>query len=271
MARGVRDSGAAGADRWRSWRWSSAGCATATGAPGDRPRASPAGGWSWSARRSTAIPGLERFFLPAAALTCVLGGVGVAAAGAAGRRGWPACLRRPVTAGAAIVLAAACIPFTTTRSASPGRRAPAASQAVSPSTQLTQAVAAVGGKAACSRARSSFAAVNHSAQTALAWKLHVTLRARRAPSMRAPGVDFIGPHTAARSAAPATIDPRLTHAQTAGHGRTLARRAPDRSRACPAPPASGAEAPACAFAAASCPSGSCFCALLVLAWAWAWP
>ena len=57
-------------------------------------------------------PGLERFFLPAAALTTVLGGVGLAelarlAGGLAGS------LRRPVTAAVAVVLGAVCIPFST--------------------------------------------------------------------------------------------------------------------------------------------------------------
>ena len=68
------------------------------------------------------------------------------------------------------------IPFTTTqiseaRGGEPSRLAGRSTC----STPLTQAVAAVGGKAGVLPCRSSFAAVNHSAQTALAWKLHVTL------------------------------------------------------------------------------------------------
>ncbi len=59
---------------------------------------------------------------------------------------------------------------------------------------------------------SSFTAVNHSAQTALAWKLGVTLQ-RVGTSMRAPGVDFVGPK-AAQIGGAAKIDPRLTHAET---------------------------------------------------------
>src|SRR6185437_13311332 len=59
-------------------------------------------------------PGLERFFLPAAALTTVLGAVGLAeVARLAGRLSGP--LHRPVAAGVALVLAAACIPFSTTQ------------------------------------------------------------------------------------------------------------------------------------------------------------
>ncbi len=59
---------------------------------------------------------------------------------------------------------------------------------------------------------SSFTAVNHSAQTALAWKLGVTLQ-RVGTSMRAPGVDFIGPQGRADRRG-GQVDPRLTHAET---------------------------------------------------------
>jgi hypothetical protein len=60
--------------------------------------------------------------------------------------------------------------------------------------------------------KSSFVAVNHSAQTALAWKLHVTLQ-RVGTAMRAPGVDFVGPHAAAIGGH-AVVDPRLTEQRT---------------------------------------------------------
>ena len=60
--------------------------------------------------------------------------------------------------------------------------------------------------------KSSFAAINHWVQTALAWKLHVTLE-RVGTVMSAPGVDFIGPHNGT-DGAPAAVDPRLTHSQT---------------------------------------------------------
>ena len=87
-----------------------------------------------------------------------------------------------------------------------------ASQGVHLLDTLTQAVAAAGGKAGVLPCPSSFTAVNHSAQTALAWKLGVTLQ-RVGTSMRAPGVDFIGPK-AAQIGGPAKIDPRLTRAET---------------------------------------------------------
>ena len=59
--------------------------------------------------------------------------------------------------------------------------------------------------------RSSFAAVNHGVQTALAWKLHVTL-GRVGTSMRHQGVMFVGPHDSI-DGAPARIDPRLNRSQ----------------------------------------------------------
>jgi hypothetical protein len=156
-------------------------------------------------------PGLERFFLPAAALTTVLGGVGLAelarlAGGLAGS------LRRPVTVGVAVVLGAVCIPFSTTQISVARTDERSASQGVHLLDTLTQAVAAAGGKHGVLPCPSSFTAVNHSAQTALAWKLGVTLQ-RVGTSMRAPGVDFIGPH-AAQIGGPAHVDPRLTHAET---------------------------------------------------------
>jgi hypothetical protein len=156
-------------------------------------------------------PGLERFFLPAAALTTVLGGVGLAevarlAGGLAGS--W----RRAVTAGVAIVLAAACIPFSTAQITVVRHDETFAVQGVHLLDTLTQAVAAAGGKAGVLPCPSSFTAVNHSAQTALAWKLGVTLQ-RVGTSMRAPGIDFVGPK-AAQIGGPAKIDPRLTHAET---------------------------------------------------------
>lgn len=156
-------------------------------------------------------PGLERFFLPAAALTCVLGGVGLTRlALLAGEAVKPHAAL--VSAGVAAILVAISIPFTTTRLAEARSAGSAASQAVSILDQLSQAVTAVGGHDGVLPCKSSFAAVNHSAQTALAWKLHVTL-GRVGTSMRAPGVDFIGPHNGT-DGAPARVDPRLTKVQT---------------------------------------------------------
>ncbi|MGO9823061.1 MAG: hypothetical protein ACLPTJ_20720 [Solirubrobacteraceae bacterium] len=156
-------------------------------------------------------PGLERFYLPAAALTCVLGGVGLVmlaqlAGSLIGR------YRVATTAVAAVVLIAICVPFTTARISGARANFPAASQAVSTLDQLSEAAAAVGGHRGVFPCKSSFAAINHSVQTALAWKLHVTLE-RVGTVMSQPGVDFIGPHNGT-DGAPAAVDPRLTHSQT---------------------------------------------------------
>ncbi|MGI8506794.1 MAG: hypothetical protein ACR2MK_08335 [Solirubrobacteraceae bacterium] len=156
-------------------------------------------------------PGLERFFLPAAALTCVLGGVGVTRVAmlvgdAAPRH------RHAVAVVVAAVLVAVCVPFTTTRFSEARAAGPAASQAVSTLDQLGKAVAAVGGHRGVFPCKSSFAAVNHGVQTALAWKLHVTLE-RVGTRMHAPGVDFIGPHNGTDGEA-ARVDPRLSRAHT---------------------------------------------------------
>jgi hypothetical protein len=177
-------------------------------------------------------PGLERFFLPAAALTCVLGGVGLVRVAQLAGQAAPGRMAAVTVAVAALLLIAS-VPFTTTRASDARATFPAASRAVRTLDQLSAAVAAVGGHDAVFPCRSSFVAVNHSVQTALAWKLHVTLE-RVGTSMRAPGLDFIGPHTAT-DGAPAAIDHRLTRATpvaASGVWRVLAltdpRLAPDR-------------------------------------------
>jgi hypothetical protein len=160
-------------------------------------------------------PGLERFFLPAAAVICVLAGSGVArlarltawyARGAAPRIS-------PAVAGgaAAVVLVGVSIPFTTTRISAARAQEPIASRAVKRLDQLSQAVAVVGGHARVFPCHSSFVAVNHSVQTALAWKLHVTL-GRVGTSMRHQGLLFAGPHDSIDGGLPA-INRRLRSRQ----------------------------------------------------------
>lgn len=159
-------------------------------------------------------PGLERFYLPAAALICVLGGVGITRiALLAGEllKTW----RTGVTIGVAGLLVAVSIPYTTLQIAAARAEEPAAAQAVTTLDQLSRAVAAVGGHHGVLPCYSSFVAVNHSVQTALAWKLHATLE-RVGTVMSAPGVDFIGPHNGVDGAA-APVDPRLTRVQTLAH------------------------------------------------------
>jgi hypothetical protein len=133
-------------------------------------------------------PGLERFYLPAAGVTCVLAGVGIVRLAELAARG-----RVAVAAGVIAVLVALTIPFIGGRLNEARRQDKVARQAVTRLDQLSAAVAAVGGHNAVYPCPSSFAAVNHSVQTALAYKLDVTL-GRVGTSMRHQGVMFVGPH-----------------------------------------------------------------------------
>jgi hypothetical protein len=164
-------------------------------------------------------PGLERFFLPAAVLTCVLGGVGIvrlAQLGGELTRGASFGPAVPVVIGA--VLVAISIPLSST-AISAARDAFGANESSADSqSQLAAAVRAVGGHNAVYPCKTSFAAVNHGMQTSLAWKLHVTLE-KVGTAMRAPGVDFIGPHSGANGEA-AHIDPRLTRERPLGGAAT---------------------------------------------------
>ena len=95
-------------------------------------------------------PGLERFYLPAAALTCVLGGVGIVMlAQLAG--GLLSRFRFAATAVAAAVLIAICIPFTTTRISEARADFPAASQAVRSSISSVKRSPRSAATTACSR------------------------------------------------------------------------------------------------------------------------
>jgi type II secretory pathway pseudopilin PulG len=151
-------------------------------------------------------PGLERFYLPAAGVTCVLAGVGMVRVAELASRG------RVVVAVAVIAaLVAVTIPFTGGRVNEARRQERVASAAVTRLDQLSAAVAAVGGHDRVYPCKSSFAAVNHSVQTALAYKLGVTLD-RVGTSMRHQGVMFVGPHDSIDGAA-AAINPHLTSRQ----------------------------------------------------------
>jgi hypothetical protein len=143
----------------------------------------------------------------------VLGGVGVVRLAQLAGDAVPRYAAAVGIAVAALVVIVS-IPFTTTRASEARAAFPAASRAVTTLDQLSQAVVAVGGHRGVFPCRSSFAAINHSVQTALAWKLHVTLE-RVGTSMRAPGVDFIGPHNAT-DGAPAPVDERLTRSEPLG-------------------------------------------------------
>ncbi len=95
-----------------------------------------------------------------------------------------------VVVGLLVVIA---IPFTTSRISDARAAKPIADRAVTRLDQLTAAVAAVGGHNGVYPCKDSFSAVNHGVQTALAWKLQVTLE-KVGTVMRHPGVLFVGPH-----------------------------------------------------------------------------
>ena len=151
-------------------------------------------------------PGLERFYLPAAGMTCVLAGVGIVRLAQLAGRG-----SVPIGIVTTAVLVAITIPWVGSRINQASAEYHTASQAVTRLNQMTAAVAAVGGHDGVFPCKSSFAAVNHSVQTALAWKLHVTL-GRVGTTMRHQGVMFVGPHDSIDGIAP-PIDHRLTQQQ----------------------------------------------------------
>jgi hypothetical protein len=172
-------------------------------------------------------PGLERFFLPAAAVVCVLGGVGMATTAMVAGRWVAERLRSPGDGaaepararggGPAALVGGALVAVMVAGSVFVSRGAVdllvgsegQAALAQRTLDGLSRSVAAAGGRGAVLPCARSFAAVNHSAQPALAWDLRVTLE-RVGSAMTHPGVDFIGPADIA-TGIPAAIDPSLTH------------------------------------------------------------
>jgi hypothetical protein len=161
-------------------------------------------------------PGLERFFLPASALLSVLAGAGVARVAllVGSMLGDDGRGRAVAVAVAAAVLAVS-IPLSTSRISSARAQKPTADRAVTRLDQLSDAITVVGGHAAVYPCRSSVAAINHAVQTALAWKLHVTL-SRVGTVLRHPGVLFVGPHDSIDGGA-APVSHRLTQRQLLAH------------------------------------------------------
>jgi hypothetical protein len=156
-------------------------------------------------------PGLERFFLPAAAIICVLSGYGLvrlawAAAGLGGRllHRFGEVGRSPLAATTVIVVAAASVHFVALRWADARAQEPLAATAVLRIHQLDTSVAALGGRRRILPCRSSVATINHSLQTALAWYLGTTL-ARVPTVLTAPGVAFVGPHDSIDGEAPPIV------------------------------------------------------------------
>jgi hypothetical protein len=165
-------------------------------------------------------PGLERFYLPAAGLTCVLAGASVVriaqfvSSWLSARGSWSQRATW-VTAGVVALLVILSIPLSTSRINDARAQEPVAALAVTRLDQLSAAVAAVGGHHGVYPCKVSFAAVNHGVQTALAWKLAVTL-GRVGTSMRHSGVMFVGPRDTI-DGSPPRIDPRLTQQKLIAH------------------------------------------------------
>ena len=141
-------------------------------------------------------PGLQRFFLPAAALTCVLGGVGLV------RLAWLIgglfarfSAAAAVAAAGVVVLAllAGSYHFVSPRITFLRAQEPLAAAAVSRIDELGVAVSELGGRSRILPCGSSAVTINHSLQTALAWKLGTTLE-RVQTVLFAPGLAFVGPH-----------------------------------------------------------------------------
>jgi hypothetical protein len=170
-------------------------------------------------------PGLERFYLPAAALITVLGACGIVElVRLAARRVSPAH-RIVAAAGGLALLVAIFIAGSWGRIADARANLGLASQAARMIAGLDRAAAAAGGGARVRPCGArSFVAVNHSLQTALAWQLHVGLEQVH-PVMSAPGLDFVGPSNPADGER-AEVDPRLDQARPvarAGAWRVVAR------------------------------------------------
>ena len=180
-------------------------------------------------------PGLQRFYLPAAAVTCVLSGLGlmlVAFAlgdlltGRIGRRGsdsWadprPSPLYGVVVAGATALILLGATHFVGSRWAFARKQQHLAAVAVTRIDALGTAVAVLGGRTGVLPCGSSVVTINHSLQTALAWKLGTTLE-RVQTVLRAPGptgsasssgggLAFVGPWDSI-DGGPPPIDPSLS-------------------------------------------------------------
>jgi hypothetical protein len=140
-------------------------------------------------------PGLERFFLPAAAMTCVLSGYGLVRL-AVLIGSWvssSSSARLAVAAVAVVVFLGGSTHFLSARWAYAKAQEPLAATAVTRIDELGQAIAALGGRAAILPCGTSVVTINHSLQTALAWKLGTTLERVQTVLVK-PGIAFVGPH-----------------------------------------------------------------------------
>jgi hypothetical protein len=171
-------------------------------------------------------PGLERFYLPAASVVCVLGAAGIVALARLGG-GWLAA-RWPrggrlagrrfggrggvgvcAPVGVLALLVAAAVVGSLRPISVLDQFEPEAAVAVSTVHGLDRAVRVAGGRRAVLPCARSFVAVNHAAQPALAWYLRTGLP-NVGTAMSRPGLDFIGPVNRA-TGIPAAIAPDLLH------------------------------------------------------------
>jgi hypothetical protein len=114
------------------------------------------------------FPGLTRFMFPAAALACVLAGVGaVALAARAGSR--------PAVAAAAVLLLAAGVAFSSGRATGLRGQVQEAIDTATAQRRLDRAIAAAGGREAIADCGVGSVATSRTMRTALAWKLRVPL------------------------------------------------------------------------------------------------
>ncbi len=164
--------------------------------------------------------GVARYMLPAAALGCVLAGVGAASL--------IARLPRAGRGAFALVLLLACAALALPRALTLDDQVRAGVDVAHAQSELRAAIDAVGGAAplrGC--ALGGWVAVNRSTQTALAWELRLPLD-RVARTMSHPGIELRGPHSATLGTpAPIALGgaPQVQERAHAGRWQVLAVRA----------------------------------------------
>lgn len=139
-------------------------------------------------------PGLPRFMLPAAALMCVLAGIGAV---------WLVSLvpNRALAIALGVLLLAGGVAGSIGRVGELKPQYEDVQLADRNFASLDRAVKQAGGRRLILRCGRRLVAVNHSFQTALAWKLKVELRVVR-PFVRHPAIVFRGPHIATLGSVP---------------------------------------------------------------------
>ena len=161
-------------------------------------------------------PGLERFMLPAAAIACVLAGLAVSRFALFAGGGL-------ASLAVAVVLVAIAVPFVDGRISEASTERGTAQKAVSIYNQMVAAVHAAGGTKAVLPCARSYAAVNHTVQTSLAWALgvpltHVLTVTDIDKSLRRPALAFFAPRNPINGGAPTAFVGGLRGALVARSG-----------------------------------------------------